>query len=290
MFHFDCTLPPPVSQGKRCVTFSVGGANATALAKTADVAIVFGYATSSEGSDRDDLSLAADGDALIASISAVQPNTVAVAVAPGAILTPWLDDVAAALVLFMPGQEYGNAVRDLVFGHVNPSGKLPLTFPNKENEVGFTPAQWPGVNGDATYTERMEIGYRWYDAHDVTPKLCFGHGLSYTSFAYTDAKVGADGRSMSFTLANTGKVAGKEVVQVYVAAPQRAEEPPLQLKQFKKVALDAGAETVVSMHLDDAAFSVWDVNAHSWQIVHGVHTLHVGSSSRDLRVSLRIEV
>lgn len=168
--------PPVSSNGVTTAT----GDGAAAAAAAADVAVVFIHTTSSEGSDRKSLSFAAADDAMVAAVAKAQKNTVVVMVNPGAVLTPWSDDVAAALTMFMPGLEMGNAISDVLYGDINPSGRLALTFPNKENEVGFTKEQWPGVpvstGLESTYTEKLEVGYRWYDSHKVEPKFAFGHG------------------------------------------------------------------------------------------------------------------
>ena len=189
----------------------------------------------------------------------------------------------------MPGQEYGAALVGLLLGDggANPSARLPLTLPTKENEMEMTPSQWPGVEsaGDptpvSTYSEGLEIGYRWYDAHGVAPAYAFGHGLSYTTFAYANLTVDAAAASASFTLRNTGKLAGAEVAQLYLAFPASAGEPPHQLKGFEKVSLKAGAKQTVTFALDDRATSTWDVSAHAWAEVRGEFGVAVGASSRD---------
>ena len=152
-----------------------------ALAKAADTAIVFVATPSAEGSDRGTLALKDNGDALVAAVVKANPRTVVVVSGPGAVLMPWADDVAAVLLNFMPGQEGGNAIVRVLFGDVSPSGKLPITIPNRDNEVEFTQAQYPGVFTDpddpsqqkATYSERLEVGYRWYDAHGKSPLYPF---------------------------------------------------------------------------------------------------------------------
>jgi beta-glucosidase len=178
-------------------------------------------------------------------------------------------------------------IADLLWGDVNPSGKLPLTFPNKENEVGFTQSQYPGLPAsdplDANYTEKLEVGYRWYDAHGVTPAFPFGHGISYAVFQYAGLVV--TGRTVSFTVANVGFYDGAEVVQLYIAFPAASGEPPQALKGFKKVMLTAGgAAAPVSFTLSDQDLSIWDVTAHAWAQQHGTFGVYVGSSSRDVRL------
>ena len=161
-----------------CVDYASGNdaAAAAAAAAKADVALVFVGTTSSEGGDRGDLLLGGGQEELIAAVAKAQKQVVVVAVTPGAILSDWSGSVAAVLAPFMPGQEYGNAIADIIFGKVNPSAKLPLTFPNTENEVEFAQGDWPGVNGQANYTEGLNVGYRWYNAHKKEPKFAFGHG------------------------------------------------------------------------------------------------------------------
>ena len=183
--HAAAPPSPPAAGGVTTAT----GDGAAAAAAAADVAVVFIHTTSSEGSDRKSLSFAEADDAMVAAVAKAQKNTVVVMVNPGAVLTPWSDDVAAALTMFMPGLEMGNAISDVLYGDINPSGRLALTFPNKENEVGFTKEQWPGVpvstGLESTYTEKLEVGYRWYDSHKVEPKFAFGHGASILSLDLT---------------------------------------------------------------------------------------------------------
>lgn len=274
--------------GAYCVYYAQGGDEASQAAAKADVALVFAYTTSSEGGDRGSLSLNDGGDDLISLVAKANPNTVAVVVTPGALLTPWSDAVKSVLVNFMPGQEYGHAVADVLFGDVNPSGKLPLTFPNIENEVQFTDAMWPGVDLVSTYSEKLEVGYRWYDAHQVIPKFAFGHGLSYTSFTYRGLKGDKDSFQVSIT--NSGKVAGSEVVQLYLEFPSSAGEPPMQLKGMQKVSIPAGSSRDVSFAMNDRSYSTWDVSSHGWKVAHGDFKVHVGSSSRDIRVSTTVTV
>merc|ERR1712072_1120229 len=186
-------------------------------AANADVALVFVATDSSEGSDRNSLSLPEEQEKLIAAAASSQKKTVVIAVTPGAILTPWRDSVAAVIMPFLPGQEYGNAISDILFGDVNPSARLHTTMPKIENEMKMTESQWPGVGGSfglgktATYSEKLEVGYRWYSAHSVTPAFPFGHGLSYTNFTYSNLTVHTD--KVTFQVTNTGHTAGYEIPQ-----------------------------------------------------------------------------
>lgn len=262
--------------------------SAVATAQAADVAIVVVAATSSEGFDRATLGFPGNEDELASAVAKAQPRTIVVAIGPGSILTPWSDDAAAVLSVFMPGQEEGNSVADVIFGDVNPSGKLPLTFPNVDNEQNFTQVQFPGTPAglfpkNANYTEGLYVGYRWYNTHGVTPKFPFGHGLSYTQFTYSDLVV--SGRNVSCTLTNAGPVEGAEVAQLYVTFPTSAGEPPSQLRGFFKSVLQPGAATTVTFDaLGDSDLAIWDVTTRSWQLQTGTFGIEVGSSSRDIRL------
>eukprot|EP00756_Hemistasia_phaeocysticola_P003291 Hpha_TRINITY_DN12167_c0_g2::TRINITY_DN12167_c0_g2_i1::g.82093::m.82093/K05349/bglX; beta-glucosidase len=268
-----------------CVKYATGSdtAAAASLAASSDVAIVFVGTTSSEGGDRKDLSFGDQDDLVRAVAAQAGKKTVVVAVTPAAALTPWRDQVAAVVTPLMPGQEYGNAIADVLFGDVNPSAKLPITFPSAENETQFSQTQWPGVDKHVAYSERLEVGYRYYSAHNITPAYAFGHGLSYTTFGYSDLQV--SGRTVSFSVKNTGSVAGSEVAQLYLDFPQSAGEPPKQLKGFQKLTLKAGETTRASIQLDDRSFSVWSVASHSWEIPSGSFGVMVGSSSADVRLT-----
>jgi beta-glucosidase len=264
------------------ITFYGGSstAQAAALAKASDVAICVMATTSSEGSDRPNLSLPTDQMSICNAVGKAQPKTVAVVITPGAILTDWADNVEAVLVAFMPGQEEGHAIADILFGTVNPSAKLPVTFPNKENEVGFKADEYPGVNLQEYYREQLNVGYRWYATHQIKPRFAFGFGLSYTTFSLTNLAI--SGRTVRVSLQNTGKVAGAEVVQLYLGFPASAGEPPIQLKGFQKVNLTPGSTQVLTFQLNDKSLSIWDVGTHSWKVQSGTFTVYVGTSSEDL--------
>ncbi|EGD72488.1 hypothetical protein PTSG_00514 [Salpingoeca rosetta] len=284
-------LPPPPQPSKlpcdQCVYFA-DGTNQTEvvdIASKVDVALVFVSTTSSEGSDRPNLSLGNGQDELIDIVAARAAKTVVVATVPGAILTPWRNDVDAILVNFMPGQELGNAVADVLFGDENPAARLPLTFPNIDNEVGFTERQYPGLDNaaQAYYDEKLLVGYRWYDARGVTPAFPFGHGLSYTTFKYANLR--STGNAVSVDISNTGSRDGEEVVQLYLGFPSSAGEPPKQLKGFSRVLVSQGGARTVTFNLTDRDFSIWDTSSHAWKKVKGIFNVYVGASSRDIRLS-----
>lgn len=272
-----------------------------ALAKESSVAVVFVASYASEGLDRESLSFEADAsglcqlsapgqDSLVSVIASSGVPTVVAAAAPGAMLTPWRQSVKAILHGFMPGQEYGNAVADILFGKVNPAAKLTITLPNEENEVGFKPAEYPGLNLQGTYSEKMLIGYRWYTSYNVKPAFPFGHGLSYTHFNYEFVNASTVTASpnaivnIQAKVTNTGSRAGAEVAQLYVTFPDVANTPPVQLKGFVKTSeLKPGASQVVSFPLRARDLSVWDDVAHGWKQIKGEFMFAVGSSSADLR-------
>jgi len=271
------------------VTYDAGSdpAAAAAAAKSADIAIVMVGDKDSEGKDRPNLSLPNNQDALIAAVAAANPKTIVVLKTGGAVLMPWLNQVPAVLEAWYPGEEDGNVVADLLFGDVDPSGRLPVTFPVAESEVpAHSPEQYPGVNGTATYSEKLDVGYRWYDAKNEMPLFPFGFGLSYTTFKMSDLSVSdysdKTGVRVGFDVTNTGQREGAEVAQVYVAAPQNAGEPPKQLKGFAKVKLNPKQTRHVTIHLDARAFSIWNVSSHRWALAPGQHEIFVGTSSRRL--------
>jgi len=288
---------------------------AAAIASSADYAIVFAGTLSHEGGDRASLSLddgcddwpaviagqcdgnAHNQNAMIEAVAKANSKIIVVLSVPGAVVMPWSGDVAAILTNFMPGQQAGNAVADVLFGKVNPSGKLPLTFPNGENDTEITQAQWPGLPDAskptyAYYTEKLLVGYRHYDAHNIsfTTGFPFGHGLSYTTFDYSNLKVQRNSSSdggiqVAFTVKNSGKVAGAEVAQLYLGFPGTAGEPLRQLKGFGKTkVLAAGEVQKMQLNLRQRDTSIWDVVRHGWSVVPGKYQVSIGSSSRDFRL------
>jgi beta-glucosidase len=268
---------------------------AAAAAAAADVAVVMVGDNEREGADRPNLSLSGNQDALVAAVAAANPRTVVVLKSGGPVLMPWLDRVPALLETWYPGEEDGNVVAALLFGDVNPGGKLPITFPKAEGDVpANTPAQYPGVNGVATYSEGVFVGYRHYDAHGIEPLFPFGYGLSYTSFRLGDFEVEREdgGVEVSLEVSNTGSRTGSQVVQVYVGHPADAAvpQPPHQLAGFAKVTLRPGETRHVTVRLDARAFAYWDVTTRGWSTPPGVYRLFAGSSSRDLPLSAPVRL
>ncbi|WP_290060398.1 glycoside hydrolase family 3 C-terminal domain-containing protein [Amycolatopsis solani] len=269
------------------VTLDDGGdvARAAALAGTADVSVVMVGDNEAEGKDRPSLALEGNQDALVAAVAAANPRTVVVVKSGGPVLMPWAASVPAILQAWYPGQQDGAAVASVLFGDVNPSAKLPITFPAADADTpANTPAQFPGVGGVATYSEGLQVGYRWFDAQDRAPLFPFGHGLSYTTFAFSGLSVrpAGDGATATFTVRNTGRRAGADVAQLYLGFPAAAGEPPRQLKGFSRVSLAPGESQRVTIRLDARDFSTWDTATHAWQPARGGFTVSVGDSSRSL--------
>lgn len=269
-------------------------AAAATLAKSADVAIVMVGNKDRENVDRPDLSLPENQDQLISAVADADPRTIVVLKTGGPVLMPWIEKVPAVLEAWYPGEEDGNIIADLLFGKANPSGKLPMTFPKADADVpAHTPEQYPGVNGTSTYSEKLEVGYRWYDAQNVAPLFPFGYGLSYTTFKISDLKVTPStttNATVDLNVSNTGKREGADVVQVYIGFPAAAGEPPHQLKGFARVSLAPGKTQHVTLPLDARAFSIWDTSANKWAICNGTYEVLVGDSSRDLPLHTTIDI
>jgi beta-glucosidase len=259
-------------------------AQAVALAQSADAAIVMVGDDEAEGADHS-LSLSGTQDQLVQAVAAANARTVVVVKSGAPVFMPWVNLAPAILEAWYPGEEDGNAVAAVLFGDVNPSGKLPVTFPQKLGDLATnTPAQYPGVNGVENYSEGVFVGYRYFDANNIQPLFPFGHGLSYTSFTYRNLVLTS--AAVEFDLANAGTVAGAEVAQVYIGMPStpQAPQPPAQLKGYRKVFLPPGQTSHVRIEWNDRAFSYWDVNLHAWNIAPGTYGVLVGSSSRDIRL------
>jgi len=259
------------------VTYDPGTdpAAAAALAKASDVAIVIVNQPTSEGRDAS-LALPGNQDALVEAVAAANPRTVVVLETGGAVLMPWIGKIGAALEVWYPGIRGGEAIASLLFGDVNPSGKLPITFPASVEDLPHPVI--PGSNGEKTfdipYTEGLKVGYKWYDAEGKKPLFPFGFGLSYTTFGYSGLKV--DAGSVTFTVKNTGKRAGAEVAQAYVALPPAANEPPRRLVAWEKVELAPGESKTVTLPLDPKYLSIFNVGKDAWELVPGDYKVMVG--------------
>jgi beta-glucosidase len=268
---------------------------AVAAAKKADVAIVMVGDDESEGHDHS-IELLPAQNALIQSFAAANPKTIVVLKSGSAILMSWLRYVSAVLEAWYPGEEDENAVADVLFGDMNPSGKLPLSFPRSlKDTLARNPAYYPGDGRTVDYGEGLEVGYRWYQSHKVEPLFPFGFGLSYTTFSYSGLHIvagqaGAHTEEVQFRITNTGHRAGAEVVQVYVGFPAipEGDEAPLQLKGFRKIMLAPDESRAVTISLNPRAFSYWSVKGHAWRIQPGTYSVMAGSSSEDLPLKTQV--
>jgi beta-glucosidase len=212
---------------------------------------------------------------------------------------PWLGSVSAVLEAWYPGQEGAEAIANILFGSVNPSGKLPITFPASVNDLPRPVI--PGTPNGTTefqvsYTEGFNVGYRWYDANNLTPLFPFGFGLSYTTFAFSNSSLTSNlsaanpNIQVGFNLQNTGSVAGAEVAQVYLAMPASTGEPPKRLIGWQKVSLAAGQSQQVTIEVDanDSShpLSYWDLTSGGWLIANGDYSVYLGNSSRSTDLAL----
>jgi len=269
-------------------------ARAAAVAAHADVAVVVAARSDSgEGLDQRTIEPYPWDNRLIAAVAAANPRTVVVAQTGSAFTMPWLDGVAAVLQSWYPGQEAGDALAAVLFGDVNPSAKLPVTFPAQLSQVpAATSPQWPGGWSGVNYSEGRLVGYRWYDAAGIEPLFPFGHGLSYTTFemgGLTAERSGPASAAVEVDVANSGGRDGAEVVQVYASAPDTGS-PPKKLVGFQRVPLAAGEVRRVRIELDPRAFAHWDDVTHRWVVAAGTYVVHVGDSASDMAASAEVTV
>jgi len=288
------------------------GAQAAAAAK---VAVVFVQDYEAEGSDLPTtLALPDDEDALIEAVAQANPHTVVVLNTGSPVVMPWLDSVQSVIYPGYPGEDDGPAIAAVLFGKADPGGHLTMTFPASYAQTpASTAAQYPGVNGQVQYSEGILVGYRWYDAKDLTPLFPFGYGLSYTNFSYSDLRVspasqpvaGVYGASdqpapacaselpaatqgqlsghclvtVTAKVTNTGSATGSDVAQLYLGDPASAGEPPRQLKGFQKATLAPGQSQTVTFHVDASDLAYWDTQANGWVDAPGTYDVYVGDSS-----------
>jgi hypothetical protein len=229
-----------------------------------------------------------DEDAMIQNVAAAQPKTVVVLDTGGPVLTPWRDQVPAVVEAWDPGEDGGHAIAHVLFGDVDPGGRLPVTFPVSadDEQTAGDPEKYPGVGENVYYKEGVFVGYRWFDANKLAVAYPFGFGLSYTSFDFSKLALDERGGKLvvSFDVRNTGSRKGSAVPEVYLGMPNSKEvpQPPHQLKGYDKLELSPGQSRRVAIPLDDRAFSYWDTKSHAWKVAPGCYGVFVGSSSRDL--------
>ncbi|HEV7677979.1 MAG TPA: glycoside hydrolase family 3 C-terminal domain-containing protein [Candidatus Dormibacteraeota bacterium] len=304
------------------VTYDDGSdaTRAAGVAAAADVAIVVVGDVMTEGQDKSCIDLncpndavnalafecsstcppnGSNQDALVSAVAAANRRTVTVLETGGPVLTPFRDQVGALVEAWYPGQQGGAAIARVLFGDTDPGGRLPVTFPQSANDLptAGSVGQYPGLGEQVSYSEGVLVGYRWYDAHNITPAFAFGSGLSYTTFRYSDLSVATGGSTpgavatVTATVTNTGARTGTAVPQLYLGLPSPGPsvvQPPRQLRGYTKLSLAPGESRRVSFALDDRAFSYWDTPSSTWRVAPGCYPVQVGASSRDLATTAEI--
>jgi beta-glucosidase len=288
-----------------------GIAQAVKAAKAVRTAVVVvSDDTETEAADRPSLNLPSAQNELISAVAAANPHTVVVIDAGAPVVMPWINQVASVVDAWYPGESNGTALAAVLFGQVNPGGHLPVTFPVDLSQVpASTPAQFPGENGQVLYSEGIDVGYRFYDAKNESPLFPFGYGLSYSHFAFGGLTVApqrlrndvsgpgptschCNGQSVNLVtvsarVTNTGRVAGSDVVQLYLDEPAAAGQPPRQLEGFQRVTLRPGQSTIVRFRLNGHELSYWNDAANGWVVPAGQFGVYVGDSSALANLPLR---
>jgi beta-glucosidase len=274
---------------------------AAALAKASEVAIVFVNEPTSEGRDLPSLNLSGKQNELVSAVAAANPRTVVVLETGGPAAMPWIGGVGAAIEIWYPGIRGAEALANILFGDVNPSAKLPATFPKSDADLphpvifgsapapsappaaappagaGSAPPRMSMAPFDIDYTEGLKVGYKWFQAENKQPLFPFGHGLSYTTFAYSGLKASID--SVSFTVRNTGKRAGMEIAQIYAGLPAAANEPPKRLVAWEKIQLAPGEAKTVTLKIEPKFLSIFNEEKDDWELLAGEYRIFVGGSS-----------
>jgi beta-glucosidase len=269
--------------------------SAAALAKNSDLAIVFAYQWESEGMDLPSLALPGDQNALIEQVAAANPHTIVVLESGTAVTMPWIDHVAGVVEAWYAGTSGHKALADVLVGDVDPSGKLPITFPRSDNDlprptIPAPPAQDRGqvTANSATnpstyavdYNEGTEVGYKWFEAQDKKPLFAFGFGLSYTTYEYSGLSVDSAAKIVRFTVTNTGKQAGTEIAEAYARLPHGADESSYKrLVGWKRVTLAPGESQTVTVPIDSRVLKQFDVANNRWNFAPGDYEVFVGGSS-----------
>ena len=281
---------------------------AVQAAKKSDIAIIVGgwthgydyhvwadNAYDAEDTDKPNIDMPFGQNELIKAVMAANPKTVVVLIGGGPIdMSQWVDGAKGIVQAWYPGMEGGNALAKIIFGQVNPSGKLPVSFPKKlQDSPAIKLGQYPGDSMTVNYLDDIYVGYRYYDTFKVEPQFAFGYGLSYTSFAYSNLQINAAGKkaTVTFTIKNTGNRDGAEVAQLYVKQEKlNLPRPEKELKGFEKVFLKAGEEKTVTLTLNQDAFQYFNDVKNEWEMDPGVFDFIVGSSSRDIRLNGKAEL
>lgn len=283
-------------------------ASAVELAKSSDVVVLFADGYMSEGADALTLALPNKQDDLIRAVTAANPKTVVVLITGNPVTMPWIDSAAGVLEAWYPGIGGGQAIANILFGTVNPSGKLPITFPRtesdlpnpevfgvnkKEGDAGL-PEHWSPKRNQTSFPadlkEGARVGYKWFDSENKQPLFPFGYGLSYSTFRYSQLKVDAEAKTATFALENTSKVAGTEIAQVYVELPSASGEHFRRLAGWQRVTLAAGEKKTVSVSLERLALASFDEKADDWKWLPGRYTVYAGGSSRELPLKVSVSM
>jgi beta-glucosidase len=270
-------------------------AAAARLAAASDVALVFVTHWNGEAADKP-LVLEGGQDALVAAVVSANPRTVVVLETGGAVFMPWIDKVPAALQAWYPGTSGGEAIANLLFGQVNPSGRLPVTFPRDESQISRPALAEKDAQGKPTlevhYKEGAAVGYKWMDAKKLQPLFPFGFGLSYTTFGYSDLAVRTEAQELvvSFKVRNLGKRDGKDVPQVYVSPVAGGWEAPKRLGAWRKVELQSGASETIELRVDPRLLAIYSTAIHGWRIAPGSYKVMVGASVADLKLESTVQL
>jgi beta-glucosidase len=276
-------------------------ASAAALAKSADVALVFADQYMSEGGDSPTLSLPGEQNELISAVAAANPRTIVVLITGTPITMPWIDHVAGVMEAWYPGVAGGQAIANLLFGSVIPSAKLPVTFARSERDLphehifGVTRdsankdslGHWVADDEKrqtfiADYSEGVRFGYKWFDSEDKQPLFPFGYGLSYTRFKYSGLHVDPMAKTATFTVENAGTRSGTEIAEIYVGLPKASGEHFRRLAAWQRIEIDTGQQKVVTVPIEPLAIASFDEKMDAWAWASGRYTVFVGGSSRDL--------
>ncbi len=269
---------------------------AITLAKESDAVVLIAGTNSdweTEGNDRANLDLPSNQNELIETICKLNKNTVVVLNTGSPCEMPWVEDAKAILQCWFPGQEFGNSLADILLGKINPSGKLPTTFPKKLSDTPAYPT-YPGKDMQMDYEEGLFIGYRWYDKESIEPLFPFGHGLSYTTFEYSNLRAmppkgNSSVAAFEVDITNTGDIAGKEVLQGYITVNgSQIERPQKELKKFEKISLESGETKKVKFELSEKDLSFWSIENNTWQVEPAEYTFSIGASATDIKDSVSV--
>jgi beta-glucosidase len=276
--------------------------SAAALASTADVAVVFADQYMSESGDAPTLSLPGKQNELIAAVAAANPHTIVVLITGNPVTMPWIDQVAGVMEAWYPGIGGGQAIANLLFGEVVPSGKLAITFAKSEADLphqaifgatshGASSGYWVADEERrqsliADYSEGVRFGYKWFDSEAKAPLFPFGHGLSYTQFKYSDLRVDIPSKAVTFAVTNVGARDGTEIAQVYVGLPKAAGEHFRRLAAWQRVDVKVGEHKIVTVPLESLAMAAFDEKKDAWRWLSGQYSISVGGSSRDLPLQI----